>query len=210
MKAEATADLIRKSGGQARTAELDVTDGGAANALASTLAAEGLAVDLLINNAGICPRVPVDSPDFEQAWETTIDVNLNGIMHVTRAFLPQIRATKGVIVNIASIASFVAVPSTLAYSASKAGVRGLTQALAQELAADGIRVNAIAPGQVMTPMLARSLANPDRRREIEARVLLRRVARPEELVGPVLFLGSEMSSFVTGVTLPVDGGYLTV
>lgn len=206
--ANATAQRLRDSGATAVAAGLDVTDRGAAQQLAAQLKADGWQIDLLVNNAGICPRVPVDSDDFDRAWDMTMNINLNGLMHVTRAFLPQLRAGKGTVVNIASIAAFVAVRSTLAYSASKAGVRGLTLAMAQEFAVDGIRVNAVAPGQVMTPMLAPSMANPERRKEIEARILLGRVAEPSELVGPVVFLSSAMSSFVTGVTLPVDGGYL--
>lgn len=206
--ANATAQRLRDGGATAVAAGLDVTDRCAAQQLAAQLKADGWQIDLLVNNAGICPRVPVDSDDFDRAWDMTMNINLNGLMHVTRAFLPQLRAAKGTVVNIASIAAFVAVRSTLAYSASKAGVRGLTLAMAQEFAADGIRVNAVAPGQVMTPMLAPSMANPERRKEIEARILLGRVAEPSELVGPVVFLSSAMSSFVTGVTLPVDGGYL--
>lgn len=206
--ATSTAQRLRDGGASARAADLDVTDPAAARQLATLLAADGWHVDLLVNNAGICPRVPVDSDDFDRAWAMTMNINLNGMMYVTRAVLPHLRAGRGTVVNIASVAAFVAVRSTLAYSASKAGVRGLTLAMAQEFAGDGIRVNAIAPGQVMTPMLAPSMANPERRKEIEARILLGRVADPSELVGPVLFLSSAMSSFVTGVTLPVDGGYL--
>lgn len=207
--AEATASRLRDAGAQARAGRLDVTDRAASIRLAATLASDGWPIDLLVNNAGISPRVPVDSTEFDRTWDMTVDINLNGVMHVSRAFLSHLRASKGTIVNIASIAAFVAIRSTLAYSASKAGVRGLTLAMAQEFATDGIRVNSVAPGQVMTPMLAPSLANPVRKKEIEARILLGRVADPSELVGPVVFLSSQMSSFVTGVTLPVDGGYLS-
>ncbi len=206
----ATEAVAAEVGARARGAQLDVTDAAQAEALAATLAADGWGIDLLVNNAGICPRVPVEAESFEQAWDLTLSVNLTGMMRVTRAFLPQLKALPGAtVVNVSSIAAFVNAPSSLAYPASKAGVRGLTYAMAGEFAAWGIRVNAIAPGQFDTPMLAPSLADPERRRAIQARILLGRVGDPDELAGPVIFLSSVMSSFVTGVTLAVDGGFLT-
>ncbi|PHP66771.1 3-oxoacyl-ACP reductase [Zhengella mangrovi] len=208
--ARATADAIVASGGEAKSALLDVTSDVEAARLADDLDASGWAVDLLVNNAGICPRQPLESEGFQRAWELTMNINLNGVMNVSRAFLPHLKKKGGTIVNIASIAAFVSVPSTLAYMASKSGVKGLTQALAVELAPHGIRVNAIAPGQIATPMLQPSLDNEVRRRQIEAGIVLGRVGRPEELVGPAVFLSSEMSSFVTGVTLPVDGGFTAI
>lgn len=209
--AEELAARISERGGTAIAEKLDVTDFDCALSLAQALAEKEWLVDLLVNNAGVCPRVAVDEPDFQRAWALTIDVNLNGMMNVTRAFLSHLESAKeeGTIVNVASIAAFVNTPSILAYPASKAGVRGLTRAMAGEFAAKGVRVNAIAPGQFNTPMLAASLADPKRRAQITSRILLKRVGEPEELVGPVVFLSSKQSSFVTGVTLPVDGGYLT-
>lgn len=205
--AEDTARQIVAKGGKARAAALDVTNATAATALAQNLDADEWPVDLLVNNAGICPRRDIDSPDFPDIWDMTMDINLNGLMTVCRSFLSHLERGRGTIVNIASIAAYVSVPSTLAYMASKSGVRGLTQALAVELAPRGIRVNAIAPGQIATPMLLPSLQNETRRKQIESRIVLDRVGQPEELVGPVVFLSSDMSSFVTGITLPVDGGF---
>lgn len=202
-----TARQIVERGGASLSAELDVTQPHSANTVADDLAQRGWHVDLLVNNAGICPRKEIDSPDFPQIWDMTMNINLTGMMAVCRALLPHLERQGGTIVNIASIAAFVSVPSTLAYMASKSGVKGLTQALAVELAPRGIRVNAIAPGQIATPMLAPSLTNEVRRAQIEARILLNRVGQPEELVGPVVFLSSDMSSFVTGITMAVDGGF---
>lgn len=206
--AMATAQAITAAGGRAISAQLDVTRADAAATLAADMQARGWSVDLLVNNAGICPRTDIDSPEFASTWDVTMDINLNGVMNVSRAFLAQLRDKRGTIVNIASIAAFVSVPSTLAYMASKSGVKGLTQALAIELAADGIRVNAVAPGQMATPMLQPSLDDPQRRQEIEAGIALGRIGQPEELIGPVVFLSSDMASFVTGVTMPVDGGFI--
>lgn len=205
---EGAAEAIRGAGGVARAAVFNVTDPEASKALARDLAADDWAIDLLVNNAGVCPRMPIDGDGFTEAWSLTMDVNLNGVMHVSRAFLPHLRKEGGTIVNIASIAAYVSVPSTLAYMASKTGVKGLTQAMAVEFAPFGIRVNAIAPGQIATPMLQPSLENPRRRAEIEAGIALGRVGQSADLVGPAVFLSSDMSAFVTGVTLPVDGGFI--
>ncbi|KQV41308.1 SDR family oxidoreductase [Rhizobium sp. Root1204] len=209
-RAKAQADLLLAEGYEALSVALDVRQRTDCIAVYKDVVKTCGDISILVNNAGICPRVPIDSDEFPRAWEDTVDINLGGIVNVTRAFLPSLRATRGTVVNIASIAAFVAVRSTLAYTASKAGVRGLTQAMAQEFAADGIRVNAIAPGQILTPMLAPSLADPIRKKEIEARILMGRIGESEELGGPVVFLCSAMSSFVNGITLPVDGGYLAV
>lgn len=208
--ARAQADRLSKAGRKSLAVQLDVADRASCMRAAEYVQETVGDISILVNNAGICPRVPVDADGFTDAWDATVNINLSGIVHVTRAFLPSLRKTRGSVINIASIAAFVAVRSTLAYTASKAGVRGLTQAMAQEFAADGIRVNAIAPGQIDTPMLASSLADPVRRKEIEARILVGRVGRSEELGGPVVFLASAMASFVNGITMPVDGGYLAV
>lgn len=207
---EATAAVIRQEGGSATAHALDVTDRGAADALATQLASEGRTVSVVVNNAGICPRHAIDSPDLYRAWTAAIDVNLTGALNVTVAFLPALRATKGTVVNIASIASFVSTGTSVSYPVSKAGLRALTQSLAQELAPDGIRVNAVAPGTIATDMTEATRLNPERSKRFLARIPMGRYGEPEELVGPVVFLSSTMSSYVTGTTLVVDGGYLAL
>lgn len=206
--ADATGAEIIAAGGDAFAAALDVTRPDDARQLATAMLDKGWNVDLLVNNAGVCPRAPVDSTEFQAAWDLTMNVNLNGVMNMCHAFLPHLKANGGTIVNIASIAAYVSVPSTLAYMASKSGVKGLTQALAVELAPFGIRVNAVAPGQIATPMLQPSLDNPARKKELEAGIALGRIGQPEDLVGPVVFLSSGMSEFVTGITIPVEGGFI--
>ena len=153
-------------------------------------------------------REGVDSERATANLERTLDVNVLGTFHPVRAWLKSLRATRGSIINVASIASFVGIPGVLGYSPSKGAVKQLTQALAVELAKDGVRVNAIAPGVIETPMTAPTREAPEKLDRFMSRTPMARVGQPEELVGPVVFLASAMASYVTGVTLPVDGGFL--
>ncbi|XUM20734.1 SDR family NAD(P)-dependent oxidoreductase [Bradyrhizobium oligotrophicum S58] len=208
--AERCATEIRGHGRKAWAYKLDVTDAAGCAVLAAQLRAEVGAVSILVNNAGIIIRENIDSPRAAQNWQRVIDVNLNGVFNVTYAFLGALRETRGTIVNIASVASFIGISNTLGYSPSKGGVKSLTQALARELAADGIRVNAIAPGVIATAMTESTRNDPERLAGFMSRTPLGRVGQPEELAGPVAFLVSDMASYVNGVTLPVDGGFLAV
>jgi NAD(P)-dependent dehydrogenase (short-subunit alcohol dehydrogenase family) len=161
-------------------------------------------------NAGIIIREGSDSPKAEANWRLTMDVNVNGTFNVTYAFLQTLKASKGTIVNIASIAAYAGQSGSLGYSPSKGAIKMLTQSLAAELAKDGVRVNAVAPGVIETPMTAATRDNPERLEKFMGRIPMGRVGQPDELVGPVVFLSSHMSGYVTGVTLPVDGGFLAV
>lgn len=207
---EATANEIKAEGREAWGFPLDVTSPDQCTALAAKVEREIGFLDTLVNNAGICPRNSVDDPNVRETWDKAIDVNLNGTLNVTLAFLPALRRTKGTIVNMASIASYVSTATSISYAASKGGVKLMTQHLAQELAKDGIRVNAIAPGTIATPMTEATRNNPERREKFIARIPMGRFGEPEELVGPTLFLASSMSSYVTGTLLVVDGGYLAI
>jgi NAD(P)-dependent dehydrogenase (short-subunit alcohol dehydrogenase family) len=208
--AERTAAALREAGAEAWGFALDVTDAPACTALAAEVGRVAGDVSVLVNNAGICPRHGIDSPELRRAWNAALDVNLHGTLNVTLAFLPAVRATRGTIINIASIASFVSTATSIGYSTSKAALKMLTQNLAQELAPEGVRVNAIAPGTFATAMTAATRDDPARRDKFLARIPMGRFGEPEELVGPVVFLASDMSSYVTGSTLVVDGGYLAV
>ncbi|HEX7566731.1 MAG TPA: SDR family NAD(P)-dependent oxidoreductase [Bradyrhizobium sp.] len=208
--AERTAADLRASGSKALAFRLDVTDAAACHALAQTISRDIGELSILINNAGIIIREGLDSPRAAENWRRVLDVNLTGVFNVTHAFLPTLRKTRGAIVNLGSIASFVGVGDTLGYAPSKGGVKLLTQALARDLARDGIRVNAIAPGVIETAMTEVTRNDPARLAGFVGRTPLGRVGQPEELVGPVVFLVSEMASYVSGVTLPVDGGFLAV
>lgn len=208
--ADGTAAAIRAAGGTAWPYAHDVADAPACRALAASVGQEAGPLDLLVNNAGICPRHSIDSPELEQSWQAAIDVNLTGTLNVSVAFLPALRSTRGAIVNIASIAAFVSTATSVSYPVSKAGIRALTQSMAHEVAKDGVRVNAIAPGPFATTMTDATRLDPARSERFLARIPLNRYGEPDELVGPVVFLGSDMSSYVTGTTLVVDGGYLAL
>ena len=208
--AERTAEEIRAKGGEAWAYTLDVTDAPASKALAKEIAASVGNVSIVVNNAGVCPRHTIDSPDLERAWNLAMDINLKGALNVSLAFLDALRRTKGAIVNIASIASFVSTATSVSYPVSKAGLRALTQSMAHELAKDGVRVNAIAPGTFATAMTEATRFNPERSERFLTRIPMGRYGEPEELVGPVVFLASDMSSYVTGTTVVVDGGYLAL
>lgn len=208
--AAGTAAEIRSRGGEAWSFALDVVDADGCLALAREISASIGQVSVLVNNAGICPRNSIDSPDVRASWDAAMQVNLDGTLNVTLAFLEALRATRGSIINMASIASFVSTATSISYSTSKAAVRMLTQNLAQELAKDGVRVNAIAPGTFNTPMTSATRNDPQRAAKFLSRIPMGRFGEPDELIGPTLFLASDMSTYVTGATLVVDGGYLAV
>jgi NAD(P)-dependent dehydrogenase (short-subunit alcohol dehydrogenase family) len=205
-----TASDIESTGQRSWHYHLDVTDVNACQTLARTVRQDVGNVSTLVNNAGIIIREGIDSERAVENWRRVLDVNLNGVFNVTHAFLSALRARRGVIINLGSIASFVGVADTLGYSPSKGGVKLLTQALARELARDGVRVNAIAPGVIETAMTEATRNDPARLAGFLGRTPIGRVGQPDELVGPVVFLASDMASYVNGVTLPVDGGFLAV
>jgi NAD(P)-dependent dehydrogenase (short-subunit alcohol dehydrogenase family) len=205
-----TANDIAAIGRRSWPHHLDVTDVDACRQLAQTVKASAGDISILINNAGIIIREGIDSERAVENWRRVLDVNLNGVFNVTHAFLPALRARRGSVINLGSIASFVGVADTLGYSPSKGGVKLLTQALARELAKDDVRVNAIAPGVIETAMTEATRNDPARLAGFLGRTPLGRVGQPDELIGPVVFLASSMASYVTGTTLPVDGGFLAV
>lgn len=188
--------------------QLDVTSRDACLALAQTVTADVGPIDILVNNAGIIIREGLDSPEVASNLERTLKVNVMGSFLPTQAWLGALRETKGVIINVGSIASSTGIPNVVGYSPSKGAVKLMTQALAVELAKDGIRVNAIAPGVIETPMTSYTRQAPERLEKFMLRTPMARVGQPEELAGPVVFLASDMASYVTGVTLPIDGGFL--
>lgn len=205
-----TAAEIEAAGGRAWSYRLDVASSEECRTLAQRVAAEAGKVDLLVNNAGILIREGIDHPQAVANLQRTLEVNVQGTFNVIHAWLADLRATRGTVVNVASIAAFAGHQGMVGYSPSKGAIKMLTQTLAGELAGDGIRVNAIAPGVIATAMSASTRANPERLARFLQRIPLGRVAEPEELVGPVVFLSSPMASYLTGVTLPVDGGFLAI
>jgi NAD(P)-dependent dehydrogenase (short-subunit alcohol dehydrogenase family) len=204
----ATVREIAAAGGHAWAFALDITDVGACAALAELVGREIGTVDTLVNNAGILIRESVDTPDVHRKIRKVFDVNVMGGFNMLHAFLPALRQTRGCVINIASGAAFIAQAGCIGYSGSKGAVKMLTQTMAVDLAPDGIRVNAIAPGVIDTPMSDATRADPARLAGFLRRTPLGRVGQPDEIAAPALFLASAMASYMTGVTLPVDGGML--
>ena len=205
---EETAAMIRADNGVAISRRADVSDRKQCEEFARVVAAELGDAEILVNNAGIIRRHGIGDADFDQHWDATFRVNVDGTKNMTLAFVPQLEKTAGRIVNLASIMSLAAGPGIPAYVASKGAIGQFTKALAHELAPRGIRVNALAPGVIDTPMTETTRANDVAISRFMMHTPLGRTGKPEELVGPVIFLASQMSSYVTGVILPVDGGYL--
>jgi NAD(P)-dependent dehydrogenase (short-subunit alcohol dehydrogenase family) len=184
-----------------RAIALDVRDAVAIAACFSPLSR----LDILINCAGTIRRGEEHDP---KVFAEVIDVNLNGTMRLCSAARPLLAKTKGCIVNTASMLSFFGGALVPGYSASKGGVAQLTKSLALAYAADGIRVNAIAPGWIATPLTQPLRDDPARNAAIVSRTPLGRWGAPEDLAGAAIFLCSPAASFVTGSILAVDGGYL--
>jgi NAD(P)-dependent dehydrogenase (short-subunit alcohol dehydrogenase family) len=206
---EHTADLIRDAGGKAEFRVLDVSAGDMVDAVVGTLAAEQ-PPQALVNVAGIgVARTIVETTPEE--WDRVLGVNLGGVYRMCRAVLPaMIGAGGGVVVNVASVAGMVGVPNRAAYCASKAGVVGLTKAIAVDHAAEGIRAVAVCPGTVATEWIAKILADaPDpvaARQAMEARQLDGRMGTPEEVAAAIAFVCSPGGRFFNGSELVMDGG----
>ena len=180
---------------------LDVRSDAAVRAQLAALAT----LDVLVNCAGVIQRQAELDPEV---FAQTVDINLNGTMRACAAAREALRARQGCIVNTASMLSFFGGGLVPGYSASKGGVAQLTKSLAIAYAADGIRVNAVAPGWIATPLTQALQDDAARTAAILARTPLGRWGQPEDVADPVLFLASPAARFITGVVLPVDGGYL--
>ncbi|WP_434714095.1 SDR family oxidoreductase (plasmid) [Rhizobium sp. YTUHZ045] len=162
-------------------------------------------LDAVVNCAGLIRR---GGAEFDSAtFSEVIDVNLSGTMRVCVAAKPLLARKGGAIVNTASMLSFFGGPAVPAYTASKGGVAQLTKSLAVAWAADNIRVNAVAPGWIATELTRPLYEDPSRAEPILQRTPMRRWGKPEDVAGPIVFLCSEAAGFMTGVILPVDGGY---
>jgi NAD(P)-dependent dehydrogenase (short-subunit alcohol dehydrogenase family) len=210
--ADQTLELIRQAGGRAVAATGDVRSVTDAERVVEVAVAEFGGLDVLFNNAGVEYMGSVEEMP-EDKWDLVVDTNLKGIYVMSKAAIPHLkRRGRGSIVNTASQLGWVAAANFSAYCASKGGVLNMTRAMALELAPFGIRVNALCPGAVDTPMVAREFASgagPQGTLQMLADLhALKRIAQPVELAYPALFLACDESSFMTGASLVVDGGYI--
>lgn len=204
--AKAVAAEITAAGGSAQAWGFDVADAGRIVQVVGEVAARFGGLDLIVNNAGVGHFLPIDDPGYDALWQQMHLIMLTSHQRIIRAALPHLRRSKAPrIVNIASTEALGATSFDSAYCAAKAGVTGLTRALAVELGRDGITVNCICPGPILTAMTGDI---PDKDREIYAkrRTALRRYGSPEEVAHMTLSLCLPAASFLTGTTIPVDGG----
>lgn len=204
-----TVGLLDREGFPARSYACDLSIAGAdeMTALVADVRRDFGRLDILVNNAGritVAPALELS----EAAWHTELQVNLTSAFLLSQAAARAFGGAPGIIINIGSLLSLQGSSHVAAYTAAKSGLAGLTRALAIEWAGLGIRVNAVAPGYVRTAMAGRLLEDAELRAPIDARIPMGRWADPDDIAGPVTFLASDAAAYVTGVVLPVDGGWL--
>lgn len=204
--ARSAASELDQAGARALALELDVSDPKSVKAGVHAALAEFGQVDILINNAGVISSVPVLAMP-EDEWDRILNTNLKGVLLCSQSVAPSmIERGKGTIINMSSVAAEVPTPDYAHYGASKAAILHLTRSLAVALGRYGIRVNAIQPGTILSPMNAAALSDPDVMAERVKLIPLGRVGRLDEVVSAALFLASDEASYITGESLHVDGG----
>lgn len=203
-----TADLD-PFGDAVRHVAHDVTDTAAAPDLAASIEGDLGPVDILVNNAGNHRKKLVDEMTVDD-FTDVLDVHLVGAFALSKAFLPRMRERRsGSVLFIASMSSYIGMPAVTGYSTAKAGVLGLVRSLAAETGQDGVRVNAIAPGWIDTPMFRKATdGDPERFGKIMGRTPMQSIGSPTDIGHAAVYLSSPAARFVTGVCLPVDGGAL--
>ena len=203
------AKRVSESGGRCRFAQSDIAQPGVPDALVAEIMSKEGRIDVLVNNAGILYRGTVETTTDEE-WERTFAVNVTALFRMSRAVVPFMRRLGGgAIVNIASDWALVAAHNAAAYGASKGAVAQLTRSMAIDHVKDGIRVNAVCPGDTDTPMLETAIAEVDRvsrLKQLGEAIPMGRVAEAREIAALVAFLASDKASYITGALIPIDGG----
>ena len=208
-EAEAVVAAIRKHGGKAQAFQADVADPAAVEKLLQAVEGAFGGLDILVNNAGMDGQRASVGEDDPQAWEKILAVDLMGPYYCARAAIPRMeKAKRGVIINITSVHEFIPWEGYSAYTSAKAGLSMFTKTLAQETADKGIRVVAIAPGAIQTPINRSVWGDPQSLKDLDEKISMGRLGKPEEIGNVVAFLASDLASYITGTTLAVDGGML--
>ncbi len=203
---QAVAREIETTGRKALPLSIDLADPDGASRFLQQGVEQLGRIDILINNAAIVVRK--DTIDTEPGdWKSILDVNLVAPARLAALAIPYLQDSQGCVINVSSMVGFRAMTGKAAYAASKAALTHLTQIMAVEWGPLGIRVNAIAPGRIITPMGASRPGNPE---AILDRVPLRRLGKPEDVAGPILFLASDAAGYITGQIIVVDGGWSCV
>lgn len=208
--AQAAAEAIVAAGGRAEAAALDVTRSAEVESVLDAVTSRHGRLDILVNNAGVIGRYPF-LEITEAEWDRVLDINLKGTFLCGQAAARRMVAQgRGVIINVASVNAESVNPTTVHYCASKGAVRTLTKGMALALAPYGIRVNAIGPGPIYTDLSRDRLDDPAALAATLAHIPMGRVGQPQDLAGAAIFLASDEAGYVTGITLYVDGGWLTM
>lgn len=208
-KKEKVQDALDKLGENAFYFEGDISKTETIPALVQKIHTEVGQIDFLINNAGNHCKKPIEEMKTEE-FSSVLQTHLVGAFALTRALLPDMRARKnGAILFIASMTSFIGQPYVMGYSAAKSGILGMVHTLSAEVSCDGVRVNAIAPGWIDTPMFRAATDNDAARKEkILGRIQMKKVGKPSDIGWAAVYLCSEAAKYITGTCLPVDGGAL--
>jgi meso-butanediol dehydrogenase/(S,S)-butanediol dehydrogenase/diacetyl reductase len=197
--------LADELGGTVAVQNTDVTDRAACEALVGTAVERFGRIDVLVNDAGVDHLGKLDEGDFSD-FTKVIETDLYGVVHMSRAAIPQLRAAKGCIVNVSSVSGLGGDWNHSFYCAAKGAVSNFTRALAMDEAKHGVRVNAVNPSLTYTALTAGMKEQPDLIAKFEERIPIGRGAEPSDIAGVIAFLASDDARFVTGVNLPVDGG----